>query len=221
MVSRNRFAAFALAAAAALVATALPATSFAKARGSQQYAIEFSCGTADDSSAGVVPGDYETVVNVINSADRDVRARAMVILTFPRSAESDWVSTVFEPGQARSLDCDEILFGAFTFPRDLPSDGFYQGFLRIQAESHLSPVARYTTSGSAGEASSQVVQIQGTPTSMPKRRPGGGNEKVEICHIPPGNPDNAHTIEIDNSAVSAHLRHGDYRGECDDREHED
>ena len=40
------------------------------------------------------------------------------------------------------------------------------------------------------------------------------NEKLEICHIPPGNPDNAHTIEVSQSAVPAHLAHGDYLGEC-------
>jgi hypothetical protein len=44
---------------------------------------------------------------------------------------------------------------------------------------------------------------------------GGGNEgKVTLCHIPPGNPDNAHTINVGASAVDAHLAHGDYMGPC-------
>ena len=38
--------------------------------------------------------------------------------------------------------------------------------------------------------------------------------KVAICHIPPGNPDNAHTINVDDNAVPAHLAHGDTLGEC-------
>ncbi len=38
--------------------------------------------------------------------------------------------------------------------------------------------------------------------------------KVTICHIPPGNPSNAHTISIGESAIKAHLKHGDYEGEC-------
>ena len=38
--------------------------------------------------------------------------------------------------------------------------------------------------------------------------------KVEICHIPPGNPGNRHTISVGGSAVPAHLRHGDYEGPC-------
>jgi len=41
-----------------------------------------------------------------------------------------------------------------------------------------------------------------------------GNQKVEMCHIPPGNPGNAHTICIDASAVPAHLAHGCLLGDC-------
>ncbi len=39
--------------------------------------------------------------------------------------------------------------------------------------------------------------------------------KVEVCHIPPGNPDNAHTIVISESALQAHLDHGDHVGPCE------
>jgi hypothetical protein len=37
---------------------------------------------------------------------------------------------------------------------------------------------------------------------------------VRICHVPPGNPGNAHNITVGASAIDAHLRHGDYLGEC-------
>ena len=39
--------------------------------------------------------------------------------------------------------------------------------------------------------------------------------KVEICHIPPGNPDNAHTIRVSGNAIKAHLKHGDALGPCE------
>ena len=39
--------------------------------------------------------------------------------------------------------------------------------------------------------------------------------KVTICHIPPGNPGNAHTISVGSPAVRAHLAHGDVEGSCD------
>jgi hypothetical protein len=38
--------------------------------------------------------------------------------------------------------------------------------------------------------------------------------KVAVCHMPPGNPDNAHTIRVGASALTAHLKHGDTIGEC-------
>lgn len=38
--------------------------------------------------------------------------------------------------------------------------------------------------------------------------------KVTLCHIPPGNPENARTITVDEASVKAHLRHGDYLGPC-------
>ncbi len=49
------------------------------------------------------------------------------------------------------------------------------------------------------------------------RIPDNANDdktKTTICHIPPGNPANAHTITIAESAWRAHKKHGDYQGEC-------
>jgi hypothetical protein len=40
-------------------------------------------------------------------------------------------------------------------------------------------------------------------------------KKTFVCHIPPGNPANAHTIHVGNPAVDAHLAHGDSLGQCD------
>jgi len=42
-----------------------------------------------------------------------------------------------------------------------------------------------------------------------------GSCKVTICHRPPGNRCNEHTIRVGKSAVSAHVAHGDYPGSCD------
>lgn len=39
-------------------------------------------------------------------------------------------------------------------------------------------------------------------------------KKTTVCHIPPGNPANAHTICVGNPAVPAHLGHGDHLGTC-------
>lgn len=42
-----------------------------------------------------------------------------------------------------------------------------------------------------------------------------GEGQVTICHISPGNPDNAHTISVGVNAIPAHLAHGDTCGPCD------
>ena len=62
-----------------------------------------------------------------------------------------------------------------------------------------------------------VPPIDDTP------RGGGSNEKdgqnkITLCHIPPGNPENAHTITVGESAVIAHIAHGDKLGECSDED---
>ena len=42
-----------------------------------------------------------------------------------------------------------------------------------------------------------------------------GDGRVTICHVPPGNPGNAHTIIVNMRALPAHLAHGDYCGPCE------
>ena len=38
--------------------------------------------------------------------------------------------------------------------------------------------------------------------------------KVQICHLPPGNPGNFHTITVSEKALGSHLAHGDFSGPC-------
>ena len=42
----------------------------------------------------------------------------------------------------------------------------------------------------------------------------GQRNKITICHIPPGNPANAHSITISANAWPAHQAHGDQLGAC-------
>ena len=41
------------------------------------------------------------------------------------------------------------------------------------------------------------------------------DDMITICHIPPGNHGNAHTITISINALPAHLAHGDTIGPCE------
>jgi LPXTG-motif cell wall-anchored protein len=43
---------------------------------------------------------------------------------------------------------------------------------------------------------------------------GSDDDKVVVCHIPPGNPGNAHTIVVSENALPAHMAHGDTEGPC-------
>lgn len=38
--------------------------------------------------------------------------------------------------------------------------------------------------------------------------------KVDICHVPSGNPNNTQSLSVNQSAVNAHLAHGDWIGDC-------
>jgi hypothetical protein len=42
-----------------------------------------------------------------------------------------------------------------------------------------------------------------------------GDGKITLCHVPPGNPANAHTITVGGPAWNGHRNHkGDYLGPC-------
>jgi hypothetical protein len=43
-------------------------------------------------------------------------------------------------------------------------------------------------------------------------------QKVEVCHTPPSDPDNVHTIEVERNGLRDHLGHGDYLGPCKEDE---
>jgi len=53
-----------------------------------------------------------------------------------------------------------------------------------------------------------LVTALGTPLAR-------AGDKVTLCHFPPGNPGNFHTISVSPSAADAHIaNHGDVPGEC-------
>ena len=43
-------------------------------------------------------------------------------------------------------------------------------------------------------------------------------QKIEVCHIPPTDRDNVHTIEVERNGLKEHLYHGDYLGPCKEDE---
>jgi len=58
-----------------------------------------------------------------------------------------------------------------------------------------------------------IYQLDELPTALPTSE-GATGQKVTICHLPSGDEDKAHTLVVDESAVPAHLAHGDTLGAC-------
>jgi len=66
-----------------------------------------------------------------------------------------------------------------------------------------------TVTNSNGCSSSCTINICVFDIRVPKK-----NGKVYVCKVPPGNPSNAHTIEVSVNAVASHLATGSSLGAC-------
>jgi hypothetical protein len=58
------------------------------------------------------------------------------------------------------------------------------------------------------------LALLATALALPIAAGAAPAPKVEICHIPPGNPDDFHTIRVSENALAAHLAHGDLGSAC-------
>ena len=78
-------------------------------------------------------------------------------------------------------------------------------------------MAMATETGTArNETATGTVTEMATATGTIKATTTTGVDHPVICHIPPGNPDNAHTITVGAPAVAAHMaNHGDRSGPCE------
>lgn len=65
---------------------------------------------------------------------------------------------------------------------------------------------------SVGDDGGAQVCVAGQPD--PRACTPAETWKTTVCHIPPGNPANRHTICIGTPGVPAHLAHGDFLGSC-------
>jgi len=76
------------------------------------------------------------------------------------------------------------------------------------------------TCGTAVMTTAGEVNHWGAPLVWGQNGCGTGytvdnNNKVTICHFPPGNPANNNDLSVSVNAIKAHLAHGDYIGSCD------
>ena len=181
-----------------------------------QYSVPFSCGLNGGDIVRVVPGIYAAAVNVHNGTGNEVMFTKHVALTFPPELQlagdvSDAVADTLPAGTALQVDCGEILGDDFTFPGGAPASPYVQGFLVILAHATLDVSVTHTASGETGEVSVDVERVPGRAVSGPD----DDGQKLDVCHVPKGNVENAHTLNVGVSAVPAHLDHGDSLDACE------
>ena len=114
-------------------------------------------GTSQTSTA-VLPGVYQTAVNIHNPNARPVRLRKKLAA---RSGQiSPFVEGQLKPDEATSVDCSQVQsFG-------IPFIHGFEGFLVIESTLSLDVVAVYTAGSRGGEVASIDVE------HVPKRRLG-------------------------------------------------
>lgn len=91
--------------------------------------------------------------------------------------------------------------------------------LRCQVFGETSNLLTQGYSTADGESQTMSISLESSPliddVESVKILFIGGDEEISlICHIPPGNSGNSHTISVSANAVSAHLNHGDSTGAC-------
>ena len=179
-----------------------------------QYVVKFVCGSAEGGDATrVVPGRYATSINIYNLNGTDTVLFKNIALTFPPEEQaSGAVSNVIVDNLASraalQVDCGEIP-SEFSFRGGAPVSPYTEGFLVIESLGTLKVTAVYTSTDASGGASVDVEQFGGRRFVVT-----GNADKLTICHIPPGNPGNAHALRIGSAAWPAHQSHGDTLGFC-------
>lgn len=82
------------------------------------------------------------------------------------------------------------------------------GYASSAASKGTTAISQLVSGKGSGKPAKNKAQQSNGPSAKQYK------PKVLICHIPPGNPGNAHTISVAPSAVPAHLAHGDTMGPC-------
>ena len=181
-----------------------------------QYTTSFSCG-ATTGAGSAVDGEYSTAVNLLNTGISDATVQASLALTRPpiepeTGATSSALDLVVSAGGALQIDCEEIV-DDFLFVTPHAAGEALQGFLVIESDQPLEAEAVHTATRLGG-GSEVSIDVERLGERRVAQRPVVAPSTVTICHIPPGNPSAAQTIQVGSSAVSAHRAHGDTLGSC-------
>lgn len=156
---------------------------------SYQYAAKIIC-TADipgtsQTSGGLLPGAYETVINIHNPTYKTIKFRMKVATS--SGQVSKFISRALKPDQATAVTCKQIVndFGLFSIHG-------IEGFLVIESEVSLDVTGVYTAGHNGGQVQSidieevkertiEKVEQQSGPDLVPVALPGCGVDPTCFC----------------------------------------
>jgi hypothetical protein len=122
-----------------------------------QYAAKYLCtaevpGTSQ-TTPSVLPGIYQTAVNIHNPHSKVVQLRQKIAAAVPGGIVSEFITETLNPDQALSVSCTQILTGfGITFVHGS------EGFLVIESPESLDVTAVYTAGPRGGEVASMAVE---------------------------------------------------------------
>jgi hypothetical protein len=134
------------------------------------YSAKFVCGTvAAGEVAAVVPGDYETAINVHNPWEDvgdyiELYKKAVWAQPETETPEppSSWEFYTVQPNHAFEIDCNEI--ADWLFPAGPPA--FYKGFVVISSPNELDVVGVYTSERIETEGKGFALDIEEVPHTI-------------------------------------------------------
>ena len=123
-----------------------------------QYAAKFLCtsnipGTSQTTTS-LLPGNYQTVVNIHNPNSTGIRFRMKLALASLENPQiSNFIEGALKPDQAGKIDCSNLQ------KFDLHLIHGFEGFLVIESTHSLDVVAVYTAGTKDGVTSMDVERI--------------------------------------------------------------
>jgi hypothetical protein len=123
-----------------------------------QYAAKFLCtanipGTSQTTTS-LLPGSYQTVVNIHNPNSTTIRFRMKLALASLENPQiSNFIENGLKPDQAGKVDCSDLR------KFDLHLIHGFEGFLVIESTHSLDVVAVYTAGTKEGVTSMDVERV--------------------------------------------------------------
>lgn len=183
--------------------------------GTAGYTYLWSNGATTEDISGLAAGNYTVVVTDANGCT----ANAGYTVTEPTAISAN-ISVSPSPAiPGHAANTIYLGYGPQSVTLSAAASGGTPGYTyswsngATTAATTVSPTSTTTYTVTITDANGCIHSVSKT-IKVIDARCGNKNNKVIICHIPPGNPSNQHSICVSPNAVPAHLAHGCYVGPC-------